>query len=443
MASDIPKQKAIESKIIYIAKIIKHLMEEQLRDNDILNDKALHLVMQGLHQMCKMQLIRFVNDTYRPNSGAKIPWKLYFSQLALTLDQHSKENDIPIPGDSEKDGKSGVYEVDESDDEDYFYDEQDDYDDDVNEVGDGGCGHCGANHATEDCIKVINFSIMSVQSKFTPEKLKAIAKKQLAKQGKTSLEDLLQLGFRPKDRTRDRKAGSGDRRDSRNGRSNDRNSNGRPNDRRRNDGFRRRPNDRVREIEDVEVSPPPTEEEAKASEDVPKAAAVEEPIATPSPMPDTCNAVDHLDKEDTGDDDSSFSSEDSFDDELCLVSSGVFHISEIATVEDVEDGDEDSEDGASIASLVEETEKSLNILEQPQAEQPEFSTLTNPGYPLATVFQYKRTNRNQRGGIRPRYKLKSPPPTSWPLDVNRASDFPAMDGPLEKHPLTDQMLGNY
>ena len=121
-----------------------------MKGNDISNDKALVLVIQGLHQMCKIILVRFVNDTYRPNSGAKIPHKLHFSQLALTLDQHSRENDIPIPGDSEKDGKTGVYEVDEYDDDDPFYEEQDDYDDDVNEVGDGECGHCGANHATEE-----------------------------------------------------------------------------------------------------------------------------------------------------------------------------------------------------------------------------------------------------------------------------------------------------
>ena len=93
-------------------------------------------------------------------------------------------------------------------------------------------------------------------------------------------------------------------------------------------------------------------------------------------------------------------------------------------------------------SLVEETERSLNILEQPQAEHLECSTITNPGHPLSTVFKYKITKRIRREGIRPRYKLKSPPPTSWPLDVNRASDFSAMDGPMEKQPLTDQMLGN-
>ena len=67
------------------------------------------------------------------------------------------------------------------------------------------------------------------------------------------------------------------------------------------------------------------------------------------------------------------------------MSSDVFHISEIATVEDVEDGDEEIEDEASMNSLVDETERSLNILEQPQAEQYEFSTITNPGYPLSTA----------------------------------------------------------
>ena len=35
MASDIPRQKATESKSLYIARVTKHLMEEQLRGNDI------------------------------------------------------------------------------------------------------------------------------------------------------------------------------------------------------------------------------------------------------------------------------------------------------------------------------------------------------------------------------------------------------------------------
>ena len=56
MASDIPKQKATESKSLYITRVTKHIMEEQLRDNDISNDKALVLVMQGLRQKCKMPL---------------------------------------------------------------------------------------------------------------------------------------------------------------------------------------------------------------------------------------------------------------------------------------------------------------------------------------------------------------------------------------------------
>ena len=120
----------------------------------------------------------------------------------------------------------------------------------------------------------------------------------------------------------------------------------------------------------------------------------------------------------------------------------MFHISELVTVEDVEDGDEESEDEASMDSLVEETKRSLNILEQPQVKYPEFSPTSNPGHPLGTVFENKRVKRIRREGVRPRYKLKTPPPTSWLLDVKRASDFSELDGPLEKHPLSDQMLGN-
>jgi hypothetical protein len=62
MASDIPKQKATESKSIYIAWITRHLMEEKQRNNEISNDKALHLVMKGLHQTCRVKLTRYVND---------------------------------------------------------------------------------------------------------------------------------------------------------------------------------------------------------------------------------------------------------------------------------------------------------------------------------------------------------------------------------------------
>jgi hypothetical protein len=263
---------------------------------------------------------------------------LHFSQLALTLDQHSRDNDITIPGDNEKDGKGGVYEVDEysdHNDNEYFYDEQDN---EVNEIGDGGCGYCGAEHESDDCIKAINFAIMSKTLKTNPAKIEALLKKELPKQGKTRVEDLKMRGHLTKNRT-------GDRRENRNARPNDRYRNGRPNDRRQNDRNRRRPNDRVNEIEDVEASPP-VEKEAPASEDVPQAPAVEDPAETPPPITDTCNAVDYMGDEDTEDDESSFSSEDSFDDELCLVSSGVFHVSEIATVEDVEDGDEESEDEA-------------------------------------------------------------------------------------------------
>ena len=433
MASDIPKQKATEYFSLYIARVSKHLMEEQMRKNEISNDKALHLVKEGLHPTCKRALIRLVNDIHRPTSKEDIPWCLYFSQLAITLEQLARENDIEIPGNSAKDGKSGVYEVDEfsdSDDEEFFYDDQDD---DVNEVGDAGCGFCGANHETDECIKVINYAIMTKVLKFTPAKLEDILKKELVKQGKTRVTDLKLRGFRPKNGTRDR--------DSRKSKPNDRNRNGRPNDRRRNDGFQRRKNDRVNEIEDVEASPP-VEKEAPASEDVPQAPAVEDPAEPPPPITDTCNAVDHMGDEDTEDDESSFSSEDSFDDELCLVSSGVFHVSEITTVEDVEDGDEESDDEASMDSLVEETKRSLNILEQPQVKYPEFSPTSTPGHPLGTVFENKRVKRIRREGVRPRYKLKTPPPTSWLLDVKRASEFSEVDGPMEKQPLTDQMLGN-
>ena len=133
--------------------------------------------MKGLHQTCRVKLTRYVNDLYRPNLNMDIPHCLHFSQLALTLDQHSRENDIPIPGDNEKDGKGGVYEVDEysdSDDEELFYDDQDD---DVNEVGDGGCGFCGSNHKYDDCIKAITFSIMKKILTHTPAKLEGILKK--------------------------------------------------------------------------------------------------------------------------------------------------------------------------------------------------------------------------------------------------------------------------
>ena len=53
MASEVPKQKAMESKSLYIARVCKHLTEELLRGNEILNNGALHLVMQGLHPTCK------------------------------------------------------------------------------------------------------------------------------------------------------------------------------------------------------------------------------------------------------------------------------------------------------------------------------------------------------------------------------------------------------
>ena len=91
---------------------------------------------------------------------------------------------------------------------------------------------------------------------------------------------------------------------------------------------------------------------------------------------------------------------------------------------------------------MDKTESNLNILEHPQAEYPEFSTMANPGRPLGTVFENKRVKRIRREGIRPRYKLKTPPPTSWPLDVNTASDFSELDGTLEKHLLSYQILGN-
>ena len=100
------------------------------------------------------------------------------------MEQLARENDIEIPGNSAKDGKSGVYEVDEYSDSDgeEFFDE--DQDDGINEVGDGGCGFCGANHETDDCIKVINYAIMSKVSKFTPAKLEDILTKSDPWQGK-------------------------------------------------------------------------------------------------------------------------------------------------------------------------------------------------------------------------------------------------------------------
>jgi hypothetical protein len=177
MASEIPKQKATESFSLYIVRVSKNLMEEQLRKNEIPNDKALHLVKEGLHPTCKRALIRLVNDIHRPSSKEDIPWCLYFSQLAITLEQLARENDIEIPGNIAKDGKSGVYEVDEfsdSDDEEFFYDEQDD---EVNEVGDARCGFCEANHESDDCIKAINFAIMSKTLKTNPAKIEALLKK--------------------------------------------------------------------------------------------------------------------------------------------------------------------------------------------------------------------------------------------------------------------------
>ena len=93
-------------------------MEELLRKNDISNDKALHLVKEGLHPTCKRERIRLVNDIYRPSSKDDIPWCMYLSQLAITLEQLARENDIEIPGNSAKDGKSGVYEVDKYSDSD-------------------------------------------------------------------------------------------------------------------------------------------------------------------------------------------------------------------------------------------------------------------------------------------------------------------------------------
>ena len=76
MASEIPKQKATESFSLYIARVSKHLMEEQLRDNEISNDKALHLVKEVLHPTCKRALLRLVNDIYRPSLKEDIPWYL-------------------------------------------------------------------------------------------------------------------------------------------------------------------------------------------------------------------------------------------------------------------------------------------------------------------------------------------------------------------------------
>ena len=112
--------------------------------------------------------------------------------------------------------------------------------------------------------------------------------------------------------------------------------------------------DRVREIKDVDVTPL-DKQKATSDDDVPQAADVEEP-AEPSPsIPDTCNALDHLEDEGAGDDESSFSSGDSFDDPLCIVSSGVFHISDIFTVKDVAVGDEENEDEAWTESLVDKT----------------------------------------------------------------------------------------
>ena len=172
----------------------------------------------------------------------------------------------------------------------------------------------------------------------------------------------------------------------------------------------------------------------------PQVPDVEEPAEPPPSILDTCNTVDHLGNEDN-DDESSTSSDDSFDDTLCIVSTSVFHISELVTVEDVEDGDEENEDEASTESLVDETERSLNIMEQPQAEYPEFSPTANPGHPLRTIFEYRRVKRIRREGVRPRYKLKPPPPTSWPMDVKRDSDFSEMDENLKTQPLSDQVLG--
>jgi hypothetical protein len=199
---------------------------------------------------------------------------------------------------------------------------------------------------------------MSKTLKTNPAKLEGLLKKEFLKQGKTRVEDLKMRGFLPKNRT-------GDRRENWDARPNDRNSNGQSNDRNRNDGNWRCPNDRVREIEDVDASPP-VEEEATASEDISQAAAAEEPTVTPPSIPDTCNSVDHLDDEDTEDDESSFSSGDSFDDSLCIFSSSVCHISEIDTVEDVADGDEENEDESLMESLVDETEMTWRLTLQTQ-----------------------------------------------------------------------------
>ena len=116
------------------------------------------------------------------------------------------------------------------------------------------------------------------------------------------------------------------------------------------------------------------------------------------------------------------------------------HISEIIAVDDVTVEDEENEDEESMESLEDKTERTLNILQCPQAKYPAFSHVNNPVSPLGNVFEHKRLTMIGREGLRPKYKLRNPPPTSWSLDVDNISDVLGLNESSEEEPLF-QILG--
>ena len=155
VATEVPRQRSGESFSSYKQRLENYFISEELRGRQFTDAQAINLFKSNLYGTYKLKFAENIRNIYTPSAGQKVPFRLHFSQIAITCNQWAKELALPVPGKGTAESVNHLGEEPDTDDDWTIEDEH------VHAINSGKeCNLCGGAHDELDCYPLIDLVLM-------------------------------------------------------------------------------------------------------------------------------------------------------------------------------------------------------------------------------------------------------------------------------------------